>query len=277
MLSAVFLAFREGVEAALIVGILLGALAQLGGKRRGLVWAGVAAAIVASFAVAALLTYIGVELEGTAEQIFEGTTFLIAAIVLTSMIFWMQYQGRHMKGALEQNMRKTLGGAGAGWGLFSLAFISVFREGVETALLLTANAFSSNAQETLAGTLIGLAAAAVAGYLIFATTVRLNTRQFFRVTSVILIVFAAGLIGRGVHEFNEAAIVPEVIEHVWDISAWLPADSVLGNLARTLLGYNPEPSLTELVAYAGYFVIVLLGSRRVEKVFTGSAAAARPS
>ncbi len=277
MLSAVFLAFREGLEAALIVGLILGALTQMGGKRRSPVWAGVVVAIVASFAVAGALTYIGVELEGTAEQIFEGTTFLIAAVVLTSMIFWMQYQGRHMKGALEQNMRKTLAGTAAGWGLFSLAFVSVFREGVETALLLTANAFSSNAQDTLAGTLIGLVAAAAAGYLIFATTVRLNTRQFFRVTSVILIVFAAGLIGRGVHEFNEAAMVPEIVAHVWDTSALLPADSMLGNLARTLFGYNPEPSLTELIAYAGYFVIVFVGSRRVGQVLGRAAAPVRPS
>ncbi|MBI5877760.1 MAG: FTR1 family protein [Chloroflexi bacterium] len=268
MFSAVLLAFREGLEAALVVGLLLGALAQMGDSRgrRSLVWGGVAAAVAASIAVAVALTAIGIELEGAAEQIFEGTTFMLAAIVLTWMIFWMRFQGAQMKGKFEREVRQAITGTGAGWGLFSLAFLAVFREGVETALLLSANAFSSSAQETLTGTAIGLACAVAVGYLIFATTVKLSTREFFRVTSVILILFAAGLVGRGVHEFNEAAIVPEVIEHAWDTSAILPTDTLLGALVRTLFGYNPRPSLTELIAYAGYYLIVLVGSWRFDRI-----------
>jgi high-affinity iron transporter len=264
MLAAIFVALREGLEAALIVGIVLGALKKLGaGDRQRPVWTGVALAVLLSFGVAIGLTRIGIELEGTAEQLFEGATMLLAAGVLTWMIFWMQYQGRHMKGELEESVRRALGGSS--WGLFSLAFIAVFREGVETALLLTATAFTTSAQETLIGTLIGLACAVVAGWLIFTTTVRLNTRQFFRVTSVILIVFAAGLAAHGIHEFNEAGLIPEVVEHLWDLNWLLPEQSPVGQMLTSLLGYNANPSLTEVLGYIAYYVLVLIGSWQFDR------------
>ncbi|MEP7199776.1 MAG: FTR1 family protein [Chloroflexota bacterium] len=265
MLAAVLLAFREGLEAALIVGIVLGALNKMGARQRQRsVWLGVGLAAWLSFGVAVGLTFIGIELDGIAEQIFEGATMLIAAGVLTWMIFWMQYQGRRMKGELEAEVRQALVG-GAGWGLFGLSFIAVFREGVETALLLTANAFNSSATDTLIGTLIGLALAVGAGWLLFATTVRLNTRQFFRVTSVVLIVFAAGLVAHGIHEFNEAGLIPEVVEHIWNTNGIVPQESQLGSVLTTLFGYNAMPSLTELLGYVTYFVVVWLGARRLDQ------------
>lgn len=265
MLAAVLLAFREGLEAALIVGIVLGALNKMGARQRQRsVWLGVGLAAWLSFGVAVGLTFIGIELDGIAEQIFEGATMLIAAGVLTWMIFWMQYQGRRMKGELEAEVRQALVG-GAGWGLFGLSFIAVFREGVETALLLTANAFNSSATDTLIGTLIGLALAVGAGWLLFATTVRLNTRQFFRVTSVVLIVFAAGLVAHGIHEFNEAGLIPAVVEHIWNTNRIVPQESQLGSVLTTLFGYNAMPSLTELLGYVTYFVVVWLGARRLDQ------------
>ena len=265
MLAAVLLAFREGLEAALIVGIVLGALNKMGARQRQRsVWLGVGLAAWLSFGVAVGLTFIGIELDGIAEQIFEGATMLIAAGVLTWMIFWMQYQGRRMKGELEAEVRQALVG-GAGWGLFGLSFIAVFREGVETALLLTANAFNSSATDTLIGTLIGLALAVGAGWLLFATTVRLNTRQFFRVTSVVLIVFAAGLVAHGIHEFNEAGLIPAVIEHIWNTNGIVPQESQLGSVLTTLFGYNAMPSLTELLGYVTYFVVVWLGAWRLDR------------
>ncbi len=264
MLTAILLAFREGLEAALVVGMVLGALNKMGGSsRRSAVWSGVALAVLLSFGVAAALTQVGITLEGALEQVFEGTTLLLAAVVLTWMIFWMQYQGRHMKGELEEGVRQALSN-GAGFGLFSLAFFAVFREGVETALLLTANAFNSTATDTLSGTLIGLAFAVIAGYLIFATTVRLNTRQFFRITSIILIVFAAGLVAHGIHEFNEAGLIPNVIEHVWDTNWLIAQDSQLGKILETLVGYVPDPSLTVVLGWLAYFAAVWIGSRRFD-------------
>lgn len=265
MLTAILLSFREGLEAALVVGMVLGALKKMDGTRRqSPVWSGVALAVLLSVGAAALLTEVGIELEGTLENIFEGTMLLIAAIVLTWMIFWMQYQGRRMKGELEEGVRLALTN-GTGIGLFSLAFVATVREGIETALLLTANAFNSTATQTLVGTLIGLTLAVGAGWLIFATTVRLNTRQFFKITSAILIVFAAGLVAHGIHEFNEGGFLPGVVDHVWDVNWLIPEDSTVGNILASLVGYVPDPSLTVVLAWLLYFVAVWFGSRRFDQ------------
>jgi len=132
---------------------------------------------------------------------------------------------------------------------------------VELALFLTATAMATGARADLAGALLGLAGAAVLGWLLFTSTVRLNLRLFFMVTSVLLIVFAGGLVAHAVHEFNEVGWIPAIIEHVWDINPVLNEDSSLGMTLKALLGYNGNPSLTELLAYIGYFAAILVGLR----------------
>jgi len=260
MLPSILLAFREGLEAALIVGIVLGALRKLGHPEQSrAVWRGVAVAVVASLAVAIGLNLIGARLEGPAEKAFEGVTMLLAASVLTWMIFWMQAQSRFIRARLEADVRRAI--AGSGRGLFGLAFIAVFREGLETALFLTAAALTTTVWETALGGLLGLAAAITAGWVLFATTVRLNVKRFFQVTGVLLILFAAGLVAHGVHEFNEPGWVPTVIKHVWDTNPILHESSVLGQVLKALFGYNGDPSLTEVLAYGAYYAVVLLGLR----------------
>jgi len=260
MLPSLLLTFREGLEAALIVGIVLGALRKLGRREQGrVVWQGVAAAVVANLAVAAGLNLVGARLEGPAEKAFESLTMLLAAGVLTWMIFWMQAQSRFIRAWLEADVRQAI--AGSGWGLFGLAFVAVFREGLETALFLTAAAFTTTVWQTIWGGLLGLAAAIAVGWLIFATTVRLDVRHFFQVTGVLLILFAAGLVAHGVHEFNELGWVPAIIEHVWDTNPILHEKSVPGQVLKALLGYNGNPSLTEVLAYGTYYAIVLLSLR----------------
>jgi high-affinity iron transporter len=145
--------------------------------------------------------------------------------------------------------------------MFSLAFLAVFREGIELALFLTAATFSSTALAVVTGAFLGLGAAAAAGWLLFRTTTRLDVRAFFRVTSILLIFFAAGLVAYGVHELNEAGIIPAVIEHVWDLNPVLDENSGLGQILKALLGYNGNPSLSEVVAYAGYWVVILAALR----------------
>ena len=108
------------------------------------------------------------------------------------------------------------------------------------------------------GGFVGLGAAALAGWLLFATTRKLDVGAFFRLTSVVLILFAAGLVAHGVHEFNEVGWIPPVIEHVWDLNPVLDEGSGVGQLLKALLGYNGNPSLTEVVAYVGYWVVILL-------------------
>ena len=257
MFPAFLLALREGMEIALIIGIVLSALRKT--NRRDLapaVWGGAAVAAVLSVALAWLLTSLGTSLEGRAEQIFEGLMMVTAAVVLTWMIFWMQNQSRVIKGQLESDVRRAVGKAGL-WALFSLAFLSVFREGTELALFLTATALASAPGATLLGAVLGLGAAMLAGWAIFATTVRLNMRMFFQITSILLILFAAGLVAHGVHEFNEAGVVPVLVDHVWDTNFIVNEDSTSGSLLTTLFGYNGNPSLSEVLAYTTYVVVVI--------------------
>ena len=258
MVAAILLAFREGLEAALILGIVLGVLKRSGQAHRSrTVWLGAGLAGLASLAGGVGLYSLGIAFEGAAEAIFEGVAMLLAAAVLTWMIFWMGRQGRSVQTELEQDVRQAVRKQGAGT-LFFLAFIAVLREGIELALFLTAATFSATAASTLAGGLVGLAAAALAGWLLFATTTRLNLRSFFRATSFLLILFAAGLVAHGVHEFNEVGWIPPVIEHVWDINPILDEKSGVGEILKAMIGYNGNPSLTEIISYLAYWGIVLL-------------------
>jgi high-affinity iron transporter len=245
MVAAALLAFREGLEAALILGIVLSVLGRVGRQDRALgVWLGAAIAALISIGVGITLHRLGVAM-------------LLAATVLTWMIFWMARQGRDLHACLERDVRKAarIGGT---WALFSLAFLAVLREGIELALFLTAAAFTATAGATLVGGIIGLSAAAAVGWLLFATTARLNVRAFFRVTSALLILVAAELVAHGVHEFNEAGIVPSVVEHVWDTNPVLDEGSGTGQILKAMIGYNGNPSLTEVIAYIGYWLALLL-------------------
>ncbi len=273
MLPTYLLSLREGLEAALIIGIVLGALTKI--RRRDLspaVWFGALSAVVVSILTAVLLTTFGMSLEEEAEQVFEGITMLLAAGILTWMIFWMSKQARFLKSELEAgiNQAATTTGKRA---VFSLAFFAVVREGIELALFITAAFFigntseiSNNITQTLAGTILGLGTAILLGYTIFATTVRLDLRRFFQVTGLLLILFAAGLVAHGVHEFNEVGWIPPVIEHIWDVNAILDENSVAGLLMKTLFGYNGNPSLTEMIAYFGYLIVILSLWRREQTV-----------
>lgn len=256
MAPSFLLSLREGIEAALIIGIVLGALRKLNRNDSSrLVWYGAASAAVLSLLSAWILTGIGATLEGAAEQIFEGITMFLAAGVLTWMIFWMHKQSRTIKSELETDVRRATMRTGK-QALFLLAFFAVLREGIELALFLTASAFASGARETLIGALFGLAAAAILGWGLFASTIRLDLRRFFQVTGVLLVLFAAGLVAHGVHEFNEAGWIPSVIEHVWDLNPVLDEQSTLGMVLSALFGYNGNPSLTEIVAYLAYFTLI---------------------
>jgi high-affinity iron transporter len=255
MLPSLLLSLREGLEAALIVGIVIALLNKLNQRHLKIsVWIGVATAVVASVLVGLGLNLLGLEFEGRAEEIFEGLATLFAAAVLTWMIIWMQKQGKHLKQRLESETVQALDTGRRA--LFTLAFIAVFREGLELALFLLATSFVSNGTLTLIGALIGLVAAVVLGWLLFSSTRRLSLRGFFQVTNILLILFAAGLVAYGVHELNEAGWIPSVIEHVWDINPILNEKSQLGLILKALFGYNANPSLTEVIAYVSYFAIL---------------------
>jgi high-affinity iron transporter len=204
---------------------------------------------------------------------------LIAAGILTWMIFWMGKQARFLKSELENGVNKAAASTGKR-AVFWLAFMAVVREGVELAIFVTAAFFASNQGETstnliqiLAGTILGLGTAVLLGYTIFATSLRLDLRKFFQVTGILLILFAAGLVAHGVHEFNEVGWIPGVVEHVWDVNMILDENSIAGQLLKTLFGYNGNPSLTEMVAYFTYIVVVAFFWRRDNRVVAVKAAA----
>jgi high-affinity iron transporter len=261
MLASYLLSLREGIEAALIVGIVLGALRQI--RREDLkpiVWLGVLIAAGISLVTAILLNLLGLSLEGAAEPIFEGLTMILAAILLTWMIFWMSRVGRTLKGRLEADVQRAAH-IRSKRALFLVAFVAVLREGVELALFLTATLFASDAAQTIVGAFLGLGTAILLGWSLFATTVRLDLRRFFQVTGVLLILFAAGLVAHAVHELNEVGWIPAIIEHVWDMNHILNEKSLLGQFLTALFGYNGNPSLTEVFAYFLYFIVVFFLSQ----------------
>jgi high-affinity iron transporter len=260
MLPSFLLALREGFEIALIVGIVFGALHKF--ERRDLfktVNLGILSAILASLAVALVLTLLGASLEGPAEPIFEGVMMLTAAGVLTWMILWMQSHARHIKQMLQDEI--GVASRAGGTAIFLVAFVAVLREGIELALLMTASVFNSGVSETVLGAIGGLILAAVLGWGLYRATIKLDLRRFFQVTSILLVLFAAGLVGHAMHEFNEVNIVPSVIEHVWNTNAVLDENSVAGQVLKTLFGYNGDPSLTEVIGYVTYFVVLFAATR----------------
>lgn len=256
MLAGFLLALREGIEAALILGILLGTLRKL--QRPDLasyVWSGSLAAVVTSVGFSIGLNLANASLEGKAEEIFEGITMLLAASMLTWMIFWMRRQSSLLRERMEENVRRAVGTSGR-WSLFSISFLSVVREGIELALFLVALGFNSSQGQMLFGAALGLGTAALSGWLLFTSTRRLPLMRFFQVTNILLVLFAAGLVAHGVHELVEAGWIPAVINPIYNVNFLLSNDSLPGQLLRALFGYNDSPSLAETMAYLVYFLLL---------------------
>jgi len=258
MLASFLLSLREGLEAALIIGIVLGVLLKI--KRTDLnivVWCGVGvAASIESTCCNTHSSLLGMEFEGKGEEVFEGVAMLLAAGVLTWMILWMQNHGSNLKSEIEKQTNQAAFGNGQK-ALFALAFLAVFREGIELALFLLAARLTSSPLQTLSGALLGLLSATILGWVLFTSTMKLSLRGFFGATNILLIVFAAGLVGLGIHEFNEAGVIPSIIEHVWDVNRILSDKSEVGLLLKALIGYNGNPSLTEVAAYIAYLVALI--------------------
>jgi high-affinity iron transporter len=250
--GAAFLMTREGLEASLIVGIVLGYLAKTENRRYfRLIWLGTAAAVAASAATGAALFFTVGELEGRAEQIFEGVAMLSAVAVLTWMIFWMRRQAANIKRELEERLANAIA-AGSAVGLASVVFFAVLREGWETALFLFAIGESSTPLATAIGAAVGLSISISLGVAIYMGSRRLNLRQFFTATGLLLIVFAAGLLAHATHEFQEAGLLPATIEHLWNTNALVSEDSHFGKFLTALFGYNGDPSALEVGVWLTY-------------------------
>jgi high-affinity iron transporter len=195
---------REGFEAALLVGLILGVLNKTGQREHTrYVWMGVGAALACAIVIGAILFAAVGELEGNAEKLYEGTAMLLAAAVVTWMVFWMRKQARTLGGHLRSQVSSAIV-AGGGLALASVAFIGVAREGLESALFLFAAVSDDGIVATVFGGALGAVAAVTLGYLFYRGTIRLDLRRFFMITGVLVIGFAAYLIAGGMHEFGEA-------------------------------------------------------------------------
>lgn len=263
MIPSLIIAFREILEASLIVGIVLGYLNKTGQqKHKRTVWLAVALAVLCSIFGAFLFNMLAGGFTGRAEMIFEGVTTLIGAILLTTMIFWMMGQkkiSREMEMDIAEEIKKP-----QETGLFFLVFVSILREGVETVIFLSSASFVSR-DNNLTGAIIGFIIALALGYALYSGLMKANLKKFFNITSVLLILFAAGLIAHSFHEFQEAGIMPSLVEHVWDINPPINADGTypalhdhgwLGGILSGLLGYNGNPSLIEIIGYSGYLALI---------------------
>jgi high-affinity iron transporter len=256
--AAFFIALREGLEAALIVGIIAAYLVKIDRRDalRG-VWLGVGAAVALSIVIGILVIATVGRLPLIVQETIEGLAAVIAVVVLTWMLFWMRRQGRAIKGELERGVDTALA-AGSAMALAGLAFVSVSREGLETVLFLFAiGASSGPAIPTLLAALAGLAVAVAIGYGIFAAGVRVDLRRFFTVTGVVLIFVSAGLVAFAIHEFGEAGWITNSGK-AWDLGAILPESSPLGAVLAGLFGYRSTPTPLEVAGYLLYLIPVLI-------------------
>ena len=253
MVPAFVLFLREGLEASLIVSILFAALRQLGQmQQRRAVWIGVGLAIFASLlgAIALYFTirdYVG----STFQTIFETITYTLAVVLLTSMTFWMQKHSRSLK--REITAKASLAGSGVALGL--LAFTTVGREGLETAVFTLAFAFQTSGPLLLLGASLGILASLVLCVLIYRLGYRLDYRIFFRVMGILLLFFAAGLLGNAIQNMQELGWLSLGTTPLWNTAHILPESSTLGDILHAFLGYAEAPTVLQGVFYCAFLLI----------------------
>ena len=258
IIPSLVIGVREGIEAALVIGIILGYLVKIqrGGLKR-YVYSGTIAAFLVSAGVAGALIALTWEFQGVAQQLFEGITMLVAVAVLTSMVLWMIQAARSIKVHVQERIDAVLRQSEV-LGLALLSFVIVLREGVETALFVFGAGALTSPFEAVLGVGLGLFIAGVIGVGIIRVSWRLNLRRFFQVTGVFLVIVAAGLFSNAVLELREALgwqLLP-----VYNLTAIFPANetNTAGYLLRGIIGYSDAPTLVEVAAYFGYWIVVIL-------------------
>jgi len=253
MIATFVLFLREGLEASLIVSILFAALRQLGQMEKArAVWAGVGLAIVASL-VGGVALYITIHnyVGSTFQAVFETITYLLAVVLLTTMTFWMQRHSRTMK----REIIAKAGLAGGGLAFALLAFSTVGREGLETAVFTLAFAFQTNGALLLLGASLGLLTSIGLSFLIYKLGYKLDFRVFFRVMGILLLFFAAGILGDAVQNMQQLGWLPFAVTPMWNTAHILSESSTLGDILHTFLGYAEAPTILQGIFYAAYLLV----------------------
>ncbi|MEE8448725.1 MAG: FTR1 family protein [Thermodesulfobacteriota bacterium] len=255
MLAGMLITIREGVEAFLITGILLVYLKKVGyASLEKYVWAGTILGVIISIALALAFQTLAIQFEGPGAAIFEALASIIAIPILSYMLIWMQGQSTSIKGDIEVKA-EMFTYSGRVLPLAFLAFVTVLREGLETALFLTALSSRAAGSGLLLGAALGLVIAAAIVYLIFVSTVRLNLGTFFAVTGALLLFVAAGLVSHVFMALQEVGF-PPIIANIWSTKHIIDAEGLVGRLLHAFVGYHDEPSLIQALAYFTYLGVM---------------------
>ncbi|QBJ90286.1 FTR1 family protein [Streptomyces seoulensis] len=258
MFSNYLIGLREGLEASLVVCILIAYLVKTG-RREALkpIWTGIAIAVALALGFGCALEFGSQELTFQAQETLGGSLSIVAVGLVTWMVFWMRRTARHLKSELHGRLDAALAmGTGA---LVATAFLAVGREGLETALFVWASvhAASDGTPRPLIGVALGIATAVLLGWLFYRGALRINLAKFFTWTGGMLVVVAAGVLAYGVHDLQEAGWVPGLTHLAFDISDTIPPDSWYGTLLKGVFNFQPDPTVVQLVVWLLYLVPVL--------------------
>ncbi|MEP7457540.1 iron uptake transporter permease EfeU [Phyllobacterium sp. SB3] len=277
MLVPFLIMLREGIEAALIVGIVASYLKQTGrGAWMPAVWVGILLAVALSLFVGAGLQALSTEFPQRAQEFFEAVVGVIAAAVLLSMVFWMRKAARSIKSELHASIDSALAhSSGQASALIAMVFFAVAREGLESVFFLLAIFQQSTNNDALLGAFFGIILSIIIGYGIYAGGVRLNLRRFFYWTGIFILIVAAGILSGSLRHFHEAGIWNSLQTVVIDMSNILPIGSPLGTLLSGIFGYQDTPTLGEVIVYVVFLALSLFFFLRPASV-PAPAASPRP-
>ncbi|MFD5161078.1 iron uptake transporter permease EfeU [Streptomyces hawaiiensis] len=259
MFSNYLIGLREGLEASLVVCILIAYLVKTG-RRDALkpIWTGIAVAIALALGFGCALEFGSQELTFQAQEALGGSLSILAVGLVTWMVFWMRRTARHLKSELHGRLDAALAmGTGA---LVATAFLAVGREGLETALFVWASvhAASDGTPRPLLGVALGLLTAVLLGWLFYRGALRINLAKFFTYTGGMLVVVAAGVLAYGFHDLQEADFLPGLTEKAFDISGTIPPDSWYGTLLKGVFNFQPDPTTLQVAVWLLYLIPTLL-------------------
>ncbi len=258
LFSNALLGLREGFEAALVVSILVAFLVKTG-KRDALkwVWTGVGVAVLLSVTIGAVLTYGTESLTFETQELVGGSLSILAVALVTGMIFWMRATARTIAAELRGKLSDAVGLGPLA--VIVVAFLSVGREGLETAVFFYAAVQTAGGGTTqpLIGFVTGILVAVILGFLLYKGAVRLNLTKFFKITGVLLIFVAAGVLGYGLHDLQEARFLPGLTTLAFDLSGPVPEDSWYGTLLKGIFNYSQQTTVLQAIAWIAYVAVVL--------------------
>jgi high-affinity iron transporter len=265
MIGTFVVAARESLEAALVITILLACLDRAGrNSQKRFVWLGVLAGLLTCVGFAAITDYLESFFDGRGEQVFQAVIMAVAVLAVTTMVLWMHRQAATMRQELQRQTESILE-RGEVVSLVLLAAIAVFREGAEMTLFLWGLALSAHPSHLamLSGGVLGIGAAIVCAWLVYAGALRLNLAIFFRVTAAVLVMMAAGMLAQAANRLIGVGLLDPIVGQVWNTSWLLDERSPLGTVASILAGYRSRPSLVEVIVYFSYIAAVAILLRAV--------------